>query len=213
MDITNALAPKSDQLDAVDLLGSPPQVFTITDVSEGNAEQPVNIQLAEFPRVWRPSKGMLRVMAHCWGKQTKPWAGRQVELYTDPDVMFGNIRVGGIRISRLSHIDKRTSVPMIIKRGQGGSWSVDPLPESAPTASEAPTEAPIIAAFARGGVTQEQLEARIGRTADAWTPDDVATLGTLFAALKSGETTKDAEFPAPAPEMSPRSIKATRCHS
>ena len=137
MDITNALAPKSDQLDAVDLLGSPPQVFTITDVSEGNAEQPVNIRLAEFPRVWRPSKGMLRVLAHCWGKETPVWAGRQVELYCDPDVMFGPDRVGGVRISRLSHIAKRTSVPMIIKRGKGGSWNVDPLPDAPAPAAPA----------------------------------------------------------------------------
>ncbi len=133
MDISAALAPKSDQLDAVDLLGSPPQVFTITSVSEGSAEQPVQIGLAEFPRVWRPSKGMLRVLAHCWGKVTAEWVGRRVELYTDPDVMFGPDRVGGVRISRLSHIEKRTSVPMIVKRGKSGSWNVDPLPDAAPT--------------------------------------------------------------------------------
>ena len=132
MDITNALAPKSDQLDAVDLLGSPPQIFTVTEVSEGNAEQPVNIRLAEFPRWWRPSKGMLRVLAGCWGKDTSKWVGKQVELYCDPDVMFGPDKVGGIRISRLSGIAKRTSVPMIIKRGKGGSWNVDPLPDAAP---------------------------------------------------------------------------------
>lgn len=138
MDITDALAPKSDQLDAVDLLGSPPQVFTITDVGEGNAEQPVNIRLAEFPRVWRPSKGMLRVMAHSWGKETPVWVGRQVELYTDPDVMFGKDRVGGVRISRLSHITKRTSVPMIVGRGKSGSWNVDPLPNAAPPEAPAP---------------------------------------------------------------------------
>lgn len=132
MDITDALAPKSDQLDAVDLLGSPPRVFTITDVSEGNAEQPVNIRLAEFPRVWRPSKGMLRVLAHCWGKETPVWVGRKVELYTDPDVMFGKERVGGVRISRVSHISNRTTVPMIVGRGKSGSWNVDLLPELTP---------------------------------------------------------------------------------
>ena len=130
MDITNALAPKSDQLDAVDLLGSPPQVFTITDVKEGSDEQPVQIALAEFPRVWRPSKGMLRVLAHCWGKDVKEWPGRRVELYCDPDVMFGPTKVGGIRIQRLSHIGKRTSVPMIVGRGKSGSFTVDPLPDA-----------------------------------------------------------------------------------
>jgi hypothetical protein len=146
MDLTNALAPKSDQLDAVDLLGSPPQVFTITDVSEGSSEQPVNIRLAEFPRVWRPSKGMLRVLAHCWGKDVKVWVGRKVELYTDPDVMFGKEKVGGIRIRRLSHITGRTSAPMIITRGKSGSWVVDPLPD----APAAPTESAIACATDKG---------------------------------------------------------------
>jgi hypothetical protein len=141
MDISNALAPKSDQLDAVDLLGSPPRVFTVAEVSEGNAEQPVNVRLGEFPRVWRPSKGMLRVLAHCWGRETSAWAGRRVELYCDPDVTFGPDRVGGVRISRLSHIEKRTSVPMIIKRGKGGSYAVDPLPDQ----PAAPTEADVAA--------------------------------------------------------------------
>ena len=165
MDITNALAPKSDQLDAVDLLGSPPQVFTITEVREGNAEQPVQIGLAEFPRVWRPSKGMLRVLAGCWGKDTSKWVGRKVELYCDPDVMFGPDRVGGVRISRLSHIEKRTSVPMIIKRGKGGSWNVDPLP-AAPAPAPAPDTDPRIDAlraewFEADDERKKQIEAEV----------------------------------------------------
>ena len=38
MDLTKALAPKSDQLDFADLDGLPPQVFTITEVSENGTE-------------------------------------------------------------------------------------------------------------------------------------------------------------------------------
>ena len=38
MDLTKALAPKSDQLDFADLDGLPPQVYTITDVSENGTE-------------------------------------------------------------------------------------------------------------------------------------------------------------------------------
>lgn len=161
-DITQALMPKSDQMDAVDLLGGPPQVFTITSVSEGNAEQPVQIGLAEFPRVWRPSKGMLRVLAHCWGKVTAEWVGRRVELYCDPDVMFGPDRVGGVRISRLSNIEKRTPVPMIIKRGKGGSWNVDPLPDApaatkptSPVASSPELLAELTAMFDRKGIPED----------------------------------------------------------
>src|SRR5690349_21496802 len=102
MDITDSLAPTSDQLDAVDLLGGP-RIFTIESVSTGNAEQPVQVHLAEFPRVWRPGKSMRRVLAYCWTPDAATWTGRRVELYCDPEVMFGKDKVGGTRISRLSH--------------------------------------------------------------------------------------------------------------
>ena len=131
MDISDTLAPKSDQLDAVDLLGGP-QTFTITDVTKGNAEQPVNVHLAEFPRVWRPGKSMRRVLAHCWGTDASQWKGRRVTLYCDESVTFGNDVVGGTRISHLSHIDKRKSVPLLIKRGKSATFTVEPLLEDAP---------------------------------------------------------------------------------
>ncbi len=131
MDISDTLAPKSDQLDAVDLLGGP-QTFTITDVSKGNAEQPVNVHLAEFPRVWRPGKSMRRVLAACWGTEASAWVGRRVTLYCDERVMFGNDVVGGTRIAALSHIDKAKSVPLLVKRGKSATFTVDPLPDLSP---------------------------------------------------------------------------------
>lgn len=142
MDLTKALAPKSDQLDFADLDGLPPQVYTITDVRENGTEladqQPVNISLAEFPRVWRPSKGMLRVLADNWGKDVSVWIGRRVELYGDPNVYFGKEKRGGTRISRLSHITKRTNTLVNPRGGKGAYWAVDPLPD-APAAD--PTDA------------------------------------------------------------------------
>ncbi|MFN2347093.1 MAG: hypothetical protein ABR616_15445 [Dermatophilaceae bacterium] len=136
MDLTNALAPKSDQLDFADLDGSAPQVFTITAVSENHSEladqQPVNITLAEFPRVWRPSKGMLRVMADNWGKDVTVWIGRRVELYGDPNVYFGKEKRGGTRISRLSHITTGKNTLVNPRGGKGAYWSVKPLPDAPP---------------------------------------------------------------------------------
>ncbi len=136
MDISETLAPKSDQLDAVDLLPGP-MTFTITKVTKGNAEQPVNVHLAEFPRVWRPGKSMRRVLAHCWGTDASAWVGRRVTLYCDESVTFGSDVVGGTRISHLSHIDKRKSVPLLIKRGKSAVFTVDPLVEKAPSPTEA----------------------------------------------------------------------------
>lgn len=141
MDISDTLAPTSDQLDAVDLLGGP-QTFTITNVSKGNAEQPVNIHLAEFPRVWRPGKSMRRVLAACWGVDASAWEGRRVTLYCDESVRFGNDVVGGTRISHLSHIEKRRAIPLLVKRGKSATFTVDPLRDAPPPA---PAEDPRIA--------------------------------------------------------------------
>lgn len=130
MDISDTLAPKSDQLDAVDLLGKPPRIFTVAGVSRGNSEQPVEIKLAEFPRVWRPGKSMRRVLAHLWGADASKWTGRRVELFCDVEVVFGGEKVGGTRISRMSHIDEPKSVPIIIKKGRSGGYKVEPLTDA-----------------------------------------------------------------------------------
>lgn len=131
MDISDTLAPNSDQLDAVDLLGGP-QTFTITKVSKGKDDQPVNVHLAEFPRVWRPGKSMRRVLAACWGTDASTWTGRRVTLYCDESIKFGNDVVGGTRISHLSHIDKAKGIPLLISRGKSATFRVQPLPDAPP---------------------------------------------------------------------------------
>ena len=105
-DISETLAPNSDQLDNIDLRSTGPQIFTVTrvDVHPG-AEQPVHIHFAEFDRPWKPGKNMRRVVAHCWGLETDGWIGKRVELFADERVKFGKDTPGGTRIKRLSHID------------------------------------------------------------------------------------------------------------
>lgn len=125
MDITDSLAPASDQLDAIELTS--PRTFRIKGVIAGSAEQPVQIQLEDFPRVWRPSKSMRRVLAACWGTDASVYAGRSVRLYCDPNVMFGKDKVGGTRIESLTHIDKPVSVPLLISRGKSAVFTVQPL--------------------------------------------------------------------------------------
>lgn len=131
MDLTETIAPTSDQLDAVDLL-SGPRTFTITKVAANHGDQPVNIHLAEFPRVWRPGKSMRRVLVHAWGADASQYVGRRVTLYCDPNVKFGNDTVGGTRISHLSHIDKPLAVPLLVSRGKSQTFRVQPLPELTP---------------------------------------------------------------------------------
>jgi hypothetical protein len=134
MNIEDTLAPNSDQLDAIELV-SGPRVFTVERVTKGNAEQPVNVHLVEFPRPWRPGKSMRRVLAACWGVDASKWIGRRVELFFDPEVTFGKEKPGGTRIKRISHIDKAQRVPLLVTRGKSTIYNVEPLRETAPTPS------------------------------------------------------------------------------
>lgn len=132
MDITDALAPASDQLDAVELVN--PRTFTIdtgSSLGKRDGKTVAEIRLVGFPRVWRPSKGMLDVLATCWGTDAKRWVGHRVTLYNDHEVMFGPNKVGGIRISHLSHIDKARTVTIRASGvGRKQQWPVKPLPQT-----------------------------------------------------------------------------------
>lgn len=165
-DIGDTLAPKSQQLDAVDLLDGP-RIFTITEcITRSSEEQPTTIKLAEFPRPWKPGKNQRRVLAYCWGGKGSLYAGRRVELYCDTSVLYAGEKVGGIRIRALSHIDGPMDAPIIPTRGKGGTWHVEPLTDApAPRLSE-PTPLQL------AEVTAEQI--------DECT--DVAELGAMWKA-------------------------------
>lgn len=127
MDLTDTIVPNSDQLNADDLMAGP-RTVTIAEVVRGNAEQPVDIHLAEFPgRPWRPSKSMRRVLVTAWGSQSSAYIGRRVTIYRDPEVTFGRDKVGGIKISHLSDIPKQLKVALTVTRGKRAPHVVDVL--------------------------------------------------------------------------------------
>lgn len=133
MDLTESIAPKSDQLNAEDLL-SGPRTVQVESVTKGSSEQPVNFHLVEFPgRPFRPSKTVRRIIVHVWGKESSAYTGRRMTLYRDPEIMFGGQKVGGIRISHMSHIGKPETVMLTVTRGKRAPYKVDPLPDAPPT--------------------------------------------------------------------------------
>lgn len=198
MDITETLAPKSDQLNADDLIGGD-RTVTITDVTRGDADQPVNIVTAEFGdgRPYKPCKSMRRVLVTAWGPDASVYVGRRLVLYRDDRVRFGGQDVGGIRIRAMSHIDRMLQVALTVTRGKRAPFTVDPLPDDTPPpkAPKPPSAAAIVGAFDALGVTLEQLEKRVERQQDAWTTEDVASLAALGKAIKAGATTTFEEFP------------------
>tara|TARA_R110000850_G_C9996087_1_gene467941 strand:- start:3454 stop:3987 length:534 start_codon:yes stop_codon:yes gene_type:complete len=127
-DITNladTIKPKSDQLNADDLLTGPITV-TINDVSRGTADQPVFLALDGL-MPYKPCKTMRRVLVTAWGINGKDWIGRSLTLYCDPSVKFGGVALGGIRISHLSHINGSINMMLTASRGRKSQFIVQQL--------------------------------------------------------------------------------------
>ncbi|WP_094359970.1 hypothetical protein [Mycobacterium marinum] len=129
-DMAASVVPRSDQVNAEDLLTGA-RIVTITAVKRGNAEQPVDIVTAEFGpgRPYKPSKTMRRVIIAAWGTNTPDYVGRRLTIYRDPDITFGRDKVGGIRISHMSHIERPIEIALTVTRGRRAVFIVEPLPE------------------------------------------------------------------------------------
>lgn len=136
MDMTDSIAPKSDQLNYEDFLDGPKTV-TITKVTKGSAEQPYSFHLAESDRPFKPSKTVRRIIVACWGKETETYVGRRMTLFGDPSVKWAGQEVGGIRVSHLSNIDKRQTLTLSVTKGQRRPHVIEPL-------RDAPTPAPTV---------------------------------------------------------------------
>lgn len=126
MDLTDSIQARSDQINADDLIQGP-ETYTVLDVVEGKAEQPIDIMLVETDRAYRPSKTMRRVIVAAWGREGSLYAGRRLTLFRDPSIRFGGQAVGGIRVSHMSHIDKRVEVMLQTTRGKRERFVVEPL--------------------------------------------------------------------------------------
>lgn len=202
MDISDTLAPRSDQLNAEDLLTGP-RVFEVEKVTKGSAEQPVEIHLVGYPgRPFKPSKTVRRILVAAWGAEASAYVGRKMMLYRDPAVKFGGMDVGGIRVSALSHIDKKLVLALTVTRGKRAPYVVEPLKDEPATAAiKPPNPAAVIKAFEAMGVTVQQLELRVGADNEKWTEEDVDKLAGIGRAIKAGETTAYEEF-EPAAEPS-----------
>lgn len=140
MDMTESIAPKTDQQNFDDYLIGP-RTVTITAVKQGSPEQPVSVELAEYPgRPFKPNKSMRRVMVSAWGAETDAYVGRRLTLFGNPKVVYGGKPVGGIEISHMSNLPKRLTLALTETRGKKRSFSVDPLPDATPAAPTIPAD-------------------------------------------------------------------------
>ena len=133
------IAPKSDQLNADDLIAGPITV-RIVSVTHGNSESPIRVNI-EGRMPYYPCKSMRRVLVAAWGEDGAPYAGRYMTLYRDPEVKYGGIKVGGIRISHLSDIGADMYMALTVTRGKRAEYTVQRLNIQAP-AAKAPKPKP-----------------------------------------------------------------------
>lgn len=157
MDIANSLAPRSDQINADDLVAGPMTV-TIRQVVGGKAEQPFDFLLEGTDRAFRPAVTMRRLIAAAWGTNGDAYVGRRITIYRDPEVMFGKDKVGGIRISHMSHIDKRLEIKLQTTRGKRSLFVVEPLPDAPAEPTPAELAEQLVAALADATTEPEVRE-------------------------------------------------------
>lgn len=127
MDLSDTIIPKSDQLNADDLIAGP-RIIRITAVNKVSGEQPTHLQYeGGAGRPFKPGKSMRRILIGMWGTDGRNYIGKRLKLYADPSVKFGGKAVGGIRIS---HADIPEAFEMMLTetRGQKKPFRVEPLP-------------------------------------------------------------------------------------
>lgn len=125
-DLARDTAPKSDQLNAEDLLAGPITVRVARIRRGASPEQPWDVH-HDGGKPWRPCKTMRRLLIMAWGADPAAWVGRRLTLYRDPGVRFGGDAIGGIRVSHMDGLDGRLSVMLADKRGHRSSVVVEPL--------------------------------------------------------------------------------------
>ena len=161
---------KTDQLNYEDFLGGVTRVVTITDVKTGTKEQQYDIAIEGDQRVWRPAVTVLKLLVAAWGDNAAEWVGRRAELYGDPTITFGRDVVGGIRVSRVSHITGPVSASLTETRGKRKKHTVEPLPDAPAAPPAGPTPEQVAATtdldLLRAGLNQfphlrDAIEARL----------------------------------------------------
>lgn len=124
-DLSDTIKPKSDQLNADDLLTGSITV-TIAGVRRGSLDQPINIDI-EGMLPFRPCKSMRRVMVYAWGENGSSWVGKSMTLFNDQRVKFGGVALGGIRISHMSDITGDLNMMLTTTRSKRAQYTVKPL--------------------------------------------------------------------------------------
>lgn len=141
--LSEALAAKSDQLNADDLVPGP-RVLKITGgriAKDGRQTRIILNFEGDGGKPFKPCKTMGRAMVMVWAltddcfeQQVK---GKSIRVYRDPEVTFGDQgQVGGIRISHMSDIAQPVNVKLTVSQGKKSVFTFRPLVTDVPKQSD-----------------------------------------------------------------------------
>ena len=132
VDVSKTIAPKSDQLNADDLI-SGAKTIKIREVrGTTDANQPISIFFeGDENKPYKPCKSMRRVLVKAWGSEGLEYVGKSLTLYRDEAVVFGGVQVGGIRISHMSDIDAPLTIALSESRAKRKPYTVNPIVQAA----------------------------------------------------------------------------------
>lgn len=130
IDMAKTILPKSDQMNYDDFLVGPKNITIIGVKSTGDPTdaQPVSVHYqGDDGKPYKPCKSMRRVMVKVWGNDALSYVGKSITLFGDPNVIFGGKKVGGIRISHMSHINSDVNVPLSASKTKRILYNIKPL--------------------------------------------------------------------------------------
>lgn len=129
MDLSKTIVPKSDQLNADDLIAGS-KTIRIRDIKMTDDEaQSVSIYYyGDNNKPFKPCKSVRRLLVQLWGANGLDFIGKRLTLYRDETVKWAGVEAGGIRVSHASHIEKATKVLMTTSKNNRRPITVEPLP-------------------------------------------------------------------------------------
>ena len=182
-DVEALVAAKSDQLNAVDLVGGAITV-RVLKVKKGKPDQPMAIHIEGY-RPWMPCKGMRRVLIDLWGPPSPAWLGRTIRLYREPSVKWAGEEAGGVRVSGMSDIKAACTVSVAVSRGVNVKMRIEKLAPVAATKPPTRSEHDLFldALATEAGYNREHIAAFLA--AQGLTVTDRATGEALWPRLQA----------------------------
>lgn len=140
LDMSDTIIARSDQLNADDLITGP-RTIKITKVSKKKDDQPVILNYVDDGgKPFKPCKTVRRLLAVLWGKDGAKWNGHSLVVLRDPDVKWGGVAVGGIRISHATGIQQTLRIALQVTKGRKEVFEVEPLAGGPATRDPTPEE-------------------------------------------------------------------------